>query len=115
MSEAETPGTDEVLRSIRADADEGKSASISEYLARAPKDSIEEVATAYVAAKRTRLGPGDEQTVAHYRPIRELGRGGQEVVWLAENTELTRRVALKLLKGVGPDAPRVIQRFRREA
>ena len=56
-----------------------------------------------------------EERIAHYRLIRELGRGGQAVVWLAEDEELHRNVALKLIRGLGPEAPRIVQRFRREA
>ena len=45
----------------------------------------------------------------------ELGRGGQGAVFLAEDTRLGRKVALKILSGVGPGAEEHIQRFRREA
>jgi len=58
--------------------------------------------------------PGETRLGA-YRLLHELGRGGQAVVWLAEDTRLKRRVALKVLPALGPGSERVLARFRREA
>jgi serine/threonine protein kinase len=51
-----------------------------------------------------RLGP--------YELIRELGRGGMGTVYLARDTKLGRRVAIKFLKSAGPG---ITARFNREA
>ena len=55
------------------------------------------------------------QTIGHYKIGRELGRGGQGVVYLAEDTRLHRKVALKVLTGLGPGSEDSVNRFRREA
>jgi hypothetical protein len=55
-------------------------------------------------------GMADELIAGRYRLIEPLGRGAMSAVWLAEDQELGRRVAVKTL---APSADR--QRFEREA
>ena len=57
----------------------------------------------------------DYQPIGPYQPLAELGRGGQGLVYLAEDTRLHRVVALKILKGFGPLSEKMMQRFKREA
>src|SRR5688572_19846388 len=54
-------------------------------------------------------------TVAHYRIIRRIGAGGMGTVYLAEDTNLNRRVALKFLSGEAPDSLEGAARLLREA
>jgi serine/threonine protein kinase len=62
-----------------------------------------------------RTAPDAAERIAHYRLIREIGRGGQGVVHLAEDTRLRRRVAIKVLAAHAGLSPEARARFEREA
>src|SRR5213593_3891756 len=53
--------------------------------------------------------------IGHYQVLSLLGAGGMGEVYLAEDTRLRRRVALKLLPSEFTHDPERIRRFEREA
>jgi eukaryotic-like serine/threonine-protein kinase len=55
------------------------------------------------------------RTVSHYRVISHLGAGGMGTVWLAEDTKLHRRVALKFLPAGTAADEESAERLLREA
>ena len=56
-----------------------------------------------------------QQEISHYRILEEIGAGGMGVVYRAEDTRLSRQVAVKFLTGSIAVHPAALQRFRREA
>jgi hypothetical protein len=58
---------------------------------------------------------GELGWLAHYRVQRLLGEGGMGMVFLAEDTLLSRPVALKVIRPEIADTPGIAQRFMREA
>src|SRR6059058_5138542 len=58
---------------------------------------------------------GDKVFDGRYRVVRKLGTGGMANVYLAEDQELGRRVAIKLLDERHAQDEQFVERFRREA
>ncbi len=123
------------LDMFQRDRRDGRQRSLSEYLAAIPGDEAQ-IAAEYLAAHHggsvvppcspssTPSGYGSSDTggraepgssIGPYRIIKELGRGGQGVVFLAEDARLSRKVALKVLTNLGMVPESVLTRFRREA
>ncbi|UCG58181.1 MAG: protein kinase [Phycisphaerales bacterium] len=59
------------------------------------------------------LGPGSR--IGQFRIEQELGRGGAGIVYLAQDTKLDRRVAIKSMPAELAKSPVAQSRFRREA
>jgi len=55
------------------------------------------------------------KTVSHYQVLGKLGDGGMGVVYMAEDTRLNRRVAIKFLPDDWSQNPQAGERFEREA
>ena len=54
-------------------------------------------------------------TLSHYRIVSKLGAGGMGEVWLAQDTRLDRKVALKLLPAEFTQDAQRVRRFTLEA
>ncbi|MFN0009505.1 MAG: protein kinase domain-containing protein [Planctomycetota bacterium] len=112
-----------------SDREKGRDLPLAHYLARYAR-CPDEIAREYLALK----SPGDDEPrsnvpggdvapavsgarrVGPYRILAEIGRGGQGAVFLAEDTRIARRVALKVLASrfdLVSEERRL--RFRREA
>src|SRR6266849_11153857 len=59
------------------------------------------------------LNPG--AIISHYRVTRKLGAGGMGEVYLAEDTRLNRKIALKLLPKEFTQNREQVRRFQQEA
>jgi hypothetical protein len=68
-----------------------------------------------VAVAQDRISPLPGVLAGRYRFERELGRGGMGAVWEAFDTELERRVAVKLILPELVASPDAVARFKREA
>ena len=56
-----------------------------------------------------------ESTISHYKILKKIGQGGMGEVYLAEDTRLQRKVAVKVLPTAAASIPEGLARFEREA
>ena len=101
-------------RQFLEDLSLGVARGLGDYVRSFPGDA-EGVAAEYLSHVRRADGTGRAASIGAYRIIKELGRGGQAVVYLAEDTTLGRRAALKVLERLGARGDETLARFRREA
>ncbi len=109
---------DQLAEEFVARTRSGEQPSVTEYTERHPEhaDDIREIFPLLCAMESakgekplagTRVGP--------YEIVREIGRGGMGIVYEAVQTELGRRVALKILPVQATLDARFLERFRLEA
>ena len=75
------------------------------------KPALEVAAQLFVGEQRQLAG----QRLGNYHIVRQLGAGGMGEVYLAEDTRLKRKVALKLLPAAFTQDAERVQRFEQEA
>ena len=106
----------ELLERYWKDRDRGCLRPIREYLDMFP-GADDAIATEFVDMQRREQASvamnGD--SLGSYRLEQEIGRGAQGVVYRATDTRTDRRVAVKVLKGLGLWSEKVLAYFKREA
>ena len=108
------PPLEALREQCRKDRESGIARDLTDYLIQFPGAS-DAIAAEVLFLQRDDAASAESDRIGPYRLIRELGRGGQGVVYLAEDTRLHRKVALKVLTALGPGSESTVKRFQREA
>lgn len=120
----EDPSSDVVdfIGRFLEDSQNDQAEALETYLRRYPGHESEiRIAHANLIAERSAVVPEPKglgatpKNIGDYRVIKRLGAGGQGIVYLAEDTQLGRRVALKVLHPAAVGSRSARERFRREA
>lgn len=124
---------DRLFHAARARAPEQRAAFLDQACAgdQGLRSEVESLMTSHEQASRFIESPASDlaadllaenqakqivgHNVGHYRIVALLGAGGMGEVYLAQDTKLDRRVALKLLPPSWSQAPDCIRRFQQEA
>ena len=115
----------EYIRQLR----QGDKVSVQDFAARYPEKSetitklfpaivsIETFRTASLSSSNSgrNVSNIDLQQLGDFRIVKELGRGGMGIVFLAEQVSLGRQIALKVLPPSFVKEPKYSRRFEREA
>src|SRR6185503_4703334 len=76
-------------------------------------DSLSSILSRLAEAPEQTIGPG--AMIDHYAILRLIGRGGHGEVFLARDTKLQRKVALKMIRADALGARDAVERFLAEA
>src|SRR5438270_7358097 len=81
------------------------------------RDEIELLLGQRSATMQFHIGPGEREKAlpAYYKLVSRIGVGGMAEVYLAEDTRLNRRVAIKFLNDAFRNDADRMRRFRQEA
>ncbi|MAG58363.1 MAG: hypothetical protein CMJ83_18910, partial [Planctomycetes bacterium] len=105
------------LERYLSDRQKGLERSLEDYVAQFPafRETIELAWSELHPSSGSGSEPEDEGGFGRFEIQKQIGRGGQGVVFRAVDTRLKRTVALKVLDRMGRQSPEQLERFRREA